>query len=900
MDDTELVNSENNILEDIHVIINQLENGDYPSSNNTSVREVVQKVSEFSNFLNGKGRLALLHANASESQELVPLMLSLKKCIKSTLLEIGQSQIKKIRNYVCPKCGEIIKIPPYVDNWTYIQDHEHFEELYVNFLEGSMTVSTAMEIESRASTSGEYLDESDLLDNEHTDSGIDYEEGIHETLSADEEEPLGSNTFRFNFKPQYDPVIESTLYPDSFKSLKKFDSCQYMCIQKVNSYRAFCLLCCCDLVAKNAAKRISVKHCVNHVLGQRHTKACIDELCSGALENYHQLFWNLELPYQAHQVYFTPKTATSLECRLCCATVQHKNLIEHVQGKMHKNIILDLFNSKKLSEYYLLEHHLSMYGINTEKLKPKDSAKETPEKKPRERRQKSRSTSRNEDVVEVEHVIVRAFPYAPTNTSTDLIPNRYAAHIKFFKDRGTYFGCDACKFNVKKNRVDLKNHILSERHQKSSQIKTPAYKYLCEPCQHILKDENDWDKHFSSGNQHRHSKQPQSRMDKFAEYECTTCHHVIFGDEISTTRHKTKAGGGKREKPSEPKLTDEIKNLFKNTEDIEEECERLMANNTLMSIQKTKDCTKRIEEVLATVLDQCKAYPFGSRESGLGNDKSDLDLYIDVGGMYYGDKNQDALFQAHIVKQVESILSKYRTEFSRIITVPGARTPIVKVHHISTGIDCDLSFRHGLSVENTKFLKKCLEIQPITQPLILILKKWLQFTQMSEHITTYALATLVIFYLQVNGYLLSVKQLNELNPAPAPVISGWKTIQYTAPLEIMKSQVIQYSGSVVPLLKGFFKYYASFNYFDDTVCPLLGYTIQRKLFEDPRKLPPEMKSYVKQLRGDEPEQFRYLSPFRIQDPFDLSHNLTKACQGVSLSAFKKYCNLTYEYLCKIE
>ncbi|XP_028133499.2 uncharacterized protein LOC114328743 isoform X1 [Diabrotica virgifera virgifera] len=897
MDDKDLLNSEN-ISEDTHVL-NHLENGAYLSSNNIPVSEVVEKVSEFSNFLNSKGRLSLLHANPAESQELVPLMLSVKKNIKSALSEIGQSQIKKIRSYVCPKCDETIKVPPYVDNWTYFQDHEHFEELYVSFLEGSLTISTAMEIEPRASTSGEYLEESDLLDNEHTDSGIDYEEGIRETLSEDEEEPLGSNTFRFNFKPQYDPVVESTLYPDSFKSLKKFDSCQYLCIQKVNSYRAFCLLCCCDLVTKNAAKRISVKHCINHVLGQRHTKACSDELCAGSLEKYHQLFYNLELPYQAHQVYFTPKTLGSLECRLCCTTVQHKNLIEHVQGRMHKNIILDLFKSQKLSEYYLMEHHLSMYGINTDKLKPKDSpAKDNPEKKPRERREKSKSTSGNEAAAEVEHMFVRTFPFPPTGTPADFIPNRYAEHIKYFKDKDTHFGCEACNVYIKMDRADVKNHILSERHQKSSQIKTPKYKYLCEPCSVHLRDENDWDKHFKKPEQ-RHSKQPQSRLDKFAEYECTTCKYVIFGDEISTTRHKVKAGG-KREKPSEPKLTDEIKNLFKSTEDIEEECERLMANNALMSLQKTKDCTKRIEEVLLTVLAECKAYPFGSRESGLGNDKSDLDLYIDVGGMYYGAKNQDALFQAHIVKQVESILSKHRTEFSRIVTVPGARTPIVKVHHISTGIDCDLSFRHGLSVENTKFLKKCLEIQPITQPFILILKKWLQFTQMSEHVTTYALAMLVIFYLQVNGYLLSVEKLNALNPLPAPVISGWKTIKYTASLELLKSKVTQYSGSVVPLLKGFFKYYASFNYFDDAVCPLLGHTIQRKLFQDPRRLPPEMKSYVKQLREKEPEQFRYLSPFCIQDPFDLSHNLTKACQGVSLTVFKKYCTLTHEYLSKLE
>lgn len=57
--------------------------------------------------------------------------------------------------------------------------------------------------------------------------------------------------------------------------------------------------------------------------------------------------------------------------------------------------------------------------------------------------------------------------------------------------------------------------------------------------------------------------------------------------------------------------------------------------------------------------------------------------------------------------------------------------------------------------------------------MILMLKQWSQYSKLDEHISTYALAMMAIFYLQVNGHLLSVKQLKALNPEPAPVIDGW-------------------------------------------------------------------------------------------------------------------------------
>lgn len=57
-----------------------------------------------------------------------------------------------------------------------------------------------------------------------------------------------------------------------------------------------------------------------------------------------------------------------------------------------------------------------------------------------------------------------------------------------------------------------------------------------------------------------------------------------------------------------------------------------------------------------------------------------------------------------------------------------------------------------------------------------------------------------------------------------------------------------------------------------------------------------MRSYVIQLQSEEPEHFRAMSPFCIQDPFDLSHNLTKALQPGTLNKYRTLCNLSYKLL----
>lgn len=82
-----------------------------------------------------------------------------------------------------------------------------------------------------------------------------------------------------------------------------------------------------------------------------------------------------------------------------------------------------------------------------------------------------------------------------------------------------------------------------------------------------------------------------------------------------------------------------------------------------------------------------------------------MDVFLDIGDMYNGNQLQDATAQKKILRNVRNIFYKKRSTFVDINPIPTARTPIIQVVHIPTNIDFDVSFKNGLSVENTEFIR---------------------------------------------------------------------------------------------------------------------------------------------------------------------------------------------------
>ncbi|KRT78265.1 hypothetical protein AMK59_6718, partial [Oryctes borbonicus] len=179
---------------------------------------------------------------------------------------------------------------------------------------------------------------------------------------------------------------------------------------------------------------------------------------------------------------------------------------------------------------------------------------------------------------------------------------------------------------------------------------------------------------------------------------------------------------------------------------------------------------------------------------------------------------------------------------------------------------------------------------------MLYLKEWYFATNISG-LSSYALTMLMIFYLQTTGYLLSVRELRLINAEKGAVIHGWETIKYTTSLQKMREFVNKCDYNVDQLMYNFFEYYAKFDFDKWVICPLMGYLVAKTQFNgNGIALPPEMAKYVQKLNATDPEYFRNLTPMCVQDPFDLSHNLTKAFSKDMLKKFQTYCGLSKNHL----
>ena len=115
------------------------------------------------------------------------------------------------------------------------------------------------------------------------------------------------------------------------------------------------------------------------------------------------------------------------------------------------------------------------------------------------------------------------------------------------------------------------------------------------------------------------------------------------------------------------------------------------------------------------------------------------------------------------------------------------------------------------------------------------------------------------------------------------IFLGWETgVSTNVPVH-------ELNISFKELLQGFFNYYAKFNYISDVACPFLGKVMKKSHFSNTDNLPKEMDIYKSQVKEEKVDFFRLDSPMCIQEPIDLSQNMTKAVTKLHLRMFKQYC-----------
>ncbi|XP_012231772.2 uncharacterized protein [Linepithema humile] len=464
------------------------------------------------------------------------------------------------------------------------------------------------------------------------------------------------------------------------------------------------------------------------------------------------------------------------------------------------------------------------------------------------------------------------------------------------KSRNDFVECLLCDSNnfsskIKNNEESLQEHVTSSTHQNfklswTSSVKNVlqevhnnfrskynAKKYRCELCNYESSSEIYFIKHLHVPYHMTRLVEIPDHTERFKFCFCAACLLLWFGSSETYNRHceqiEHKLGityGSDLDRLPEQVVQFLIMSK-ENAAVLLERSNHVCHNETINHV------LYNLITDLRRFLPHVKAYPFGSRISDLGFPNSDIDIFLDCDNMYEG-RNSTRRHCQTLIVMVAYYLSFNKQSWKVHEVILHSRTPIAKVQHVLSGLTCDISVTNGLAVENTKIIKCFNRAFPLCRKMILFLKRWLHFCGLlgSRLVTSYAITWCVIFYLQTLLVFPNISELVKLKNKSWR-ISGWEVgISYDFPIR-------KIDHTFEELLLGFFIFYTDFNFKNHVVCPLLGQPIEKNAFTNLSNLPQDMIPYINYMQNtsteEEPQAFS-ISSLCVQDPFDLSHNLTKA------------------------
>jgi len=334
--------------------------------------------------------------------------------------------------------------------------------------------------------------------------------------------------------------------------------------------------------------------------------------------------------------------------------------------------------------------------------------------------------------------------------------------------------------------------------------------------------------------------------------------------------------------------------------DIQQQIQVLL-NNILLNQTDYENrirLKEKLQEILLLNHFECVLHFLGSTVNKLGFRDSDIDLFIELAERKFPQTDRISFEEAMpLLTRVQHIFKKSLKIFVPK-PIPSIRCPIVRLdfkemsQNLKTnGIVCDLSLSNGLGPQNSKLIRVFCDIEPRFQQLAVILRYWAKINGFigSNEMSSYAFTQLVIFFCQnLSPPLLpTVDYLRQLT-SETLVIDGWNCSFCDNASLIQKNQ--QNSENVFDLLQKFFIFYSTFDFTTQVICPKTG-SSQHKMDFISTNLSSE----------EESSNFKLTSICCIQDPFDLSHNLTASLRPKvfhKLTEYFKYISMSLKTIFK--
>jgi len=288
-----------------------------------------------------------------------------------------------------------------------------------------------------------------------------------------------------------------------------------------------------------------------------------------------------------------------------------------------------------------------------------------------------------------------------------------------------------------------------------------------------------------------------------------------------------------------------------------------------------EELVERIRRVLAPSFPSAAAEVYGSVGSGLGMLGCDLDMHVELGAAREGGEVEG---REAAEKVEELFLFHFSGNFRTARAVTAASVPIVRVKDKLTGIRCDINPANRMGVFNTKYIRFCCEFDPRVRKLLMIVKIFCSRHGISDsgrgdHFNNYTLVVMAIVYLQTQGVLHPLHQLQQgLQPLR---IDGhnFAFCPGASRLPSLRPNI----STLVDLLEGFMDYMAYFPFSTHALSPMAGREVAIASLRTGTNLPPCLAA--REVRGlvDRP------CALVIQDPFELNRNLGQAVSSGRLA-----------------
>lgn len=280
--------------------------------------------------------------------------------------------------------------------------------------------------------------------------------------------------------------------------------------------------------------------------------------------------------------------------------------------------------------------------------------------------------------------------------------------------------------NIGKHFLDVKAHMNSSKHLARVRSKTMA------------------------DNQENKENVPKAENGKASRRE-----------ERNRARHLERDNKFRQKKEDKEKLQMEKRVKQFLAKPLDKICKDAIAEGKALRHYDKHEIVKKDILRLATPLyPNAKVHFFGSRINGLGSRDSDIDIFLEL------ERPINECFElsgiGNYIDQLKKLMSKENAIWKSLTPIKDAKVPILKARHQPESIECDISFSNPFGVYNTKLINHFLEMQPLCYKMCILMKQVYKYSQIKKDgrtFSSYSLILMVIFFMQTEKLLPSVKDL---------------------------------------------------------------------------------------------------------------------------------------------